>query len=527
MTGITHENGHARFVSARFSATTVTRVVKSLSASTQSETRQRWLQTVAARVVALRPDLAESLLDVLQVKPAETDLIRGMTIGEVGVCYEALLAGLNKATRKAAGQFFTPDDAAEFMAQQAVVFPAGVWMDPCCGVGNLSWHLAAAQDDPKSFVRDSLILIDRDPTALRSAVALLAADYLGEGDTGGVAALWERSCVRDFLSRETLPPHDYVIVNPPYARDRVRSGFSTSKAQELYAYFIERVACTSTGFVAVTPASYLAAPKFAAVRDVLEQRMRGGDVFVFDNVPDTLFRGYKFGSSNTSKTNFVRAAITVCSPEATGWEITPILRWKSVSRETMFARCSVLLSPRVVGPHGEWVKLFPEHHNAWDYLRTLPDSVGSLTTREQTPYSLTVGLTPRYYISAAFRELERGSKATLYFASAETRDRAAVALNSSIPYLWWRALDGGVTLPRRVLNSVPVPSATKNTTRLARTLEDAEGLSLTIKLNAGKQNENVKHPRSLIAELDEECFPSSVVPPMDRLYSEDMFAVHS
>lgn len=523
MTGITHENGHARFVGARFHATTVTRVVKALSASTHSETRQRWLQAVAARVVALRPDLAEPLLGVLQVNPAEVDLIRGMTIGEVGVCYEALLAGLNKATRKASGQFFTPDDAAEFMAEQASTFPAGVWMDPCCGVGNLSWHLAAVQADPRAFVRDALILIDRDPTALRSAVALLAADYLEEGDVEGVAALWERACVRDFLSREALPKHDYVILNPPYARDRVRTGFSTSNAQELYAYFVERVARTSTGFVAVTPASYLAAPKFAALRDVLTYRMPGGDVLVFDNVPDTLFRGYKFGSSNTSKTNFVRAAITVCSPQASDWNITPILRWKSVSREAMFENCPALLSPRVVGPFGEWVKLFPEHHAAWEYLGALPDTVASLTVREETPYSLTVGLTPRYYISAAFRELERGSKATLYFPSEAVRDRVAVALNSSIPYLWWRALDGGVTLPRRVLNSVPVPPATSNTARLARELEAAEESNLTTKLNAGKQNENVKHPRSLIARMDAECFPGPA-PKMDRLYSEDMFA---
>lgn len=508
--------------STRFSASTVTRVARALVAPTQSETRQRWLQAVAARVVALRPDIAEELLSVLQVAPAEQDLIKGMTIGEVGVCYEAILAGLNRASRKAAGQFFTPDDAAQFMAERASSFPAGVWIDPCCGVGNLAWHLAAQRQDSSVFVRESLILIDRDETALRSAVVLLAADYLPPGDGEGVRAIWDRAVVRDFLSSAPLPDHDYVIVNPPYARDRVRPTFATARSQELFAYFLERIAKTSAGFVAVTPASYVAAPKFAILRGVLDQAMSGGDVFVFDNVPDTLFRGYKFGSSNTSKTNFVRAAVTVCSPQMSSWRITPILRWKSVSRALMFANCESLLRGRVLGPNGEWVKLLPEHHETWHSLSEVTDSVGSLAVKEETPFSLTVGLTPRYYISAAFRSLDRGSKATLFFASKEERDRVAVVLNSSIPYLWWRALDGGVTLPRRVLLSVPVPCATVRTHALARDLEESEKSSLTVKMNAGKRNENIKHPRSLVCRMDREVFSGSA-PDVRRLYSEDMF----
>lgn len=102
-----------------------------------------------------------------------------------------------------------------------------------------------------------------------------------------------------FLLAVALPSHDFVIVNPPYARAVERPTYETSHCRDLFAYFMERVARQSRGFIAVTPAAYLSAPKFQKLRDVLDRENDGGDVLVFDNVPDTLFRGYKFGSNNT------------------------------------------------------------------------------------------------------------------------------------------------------------------------------------------------------------------------------------
>ena len=68
----------------------------------------------------------------------------------------------------------------------------------------------------------------------------------------------------------------------------------TGPARENFAYFMEKIAKNAEGFIAVTPASYVSAPKFGVLREIIEDHFRGGDVFVFDNVPDTLFRGYKF-----------------------------------------------------------------------------------------------------------------------------------------------------------------------------------------------------------------------------------------
>ena len=507
-----------------FSAANVNRVVNALisSAESRADVHMRWLEAVATRVTAARPDLATALLEVLCAEAKGADHLAGLSIGEVGVCYEALLSELDRDSRKSSGQFFTPDDAAQFMAMRSVVFPEGVWLDPCCGVGNLSWHLASVQSDPAEFVRHRLILIDRDPTALKTAIALIAADFAAADDSAAVRHLATRSVRRDFLSRGRVPEHDFVIANPPYARAEAKSGFKTASSRDLFAYFIERVAETSRGFISVTPASYLSAPKFQPLRDVVKRESRGGDVFVFDNVPDTLFRGYKFGSNNTSKTNFVRAAVTVAAPDASDWRITPILRWQASERARMFAECPSLLAPLRVGPHGEWAKLGPGLSSLWDTLASEPEKIGDLVAPSETEYSLDVGLTPRYFISATHRKLDRGSKATLHFRSAEDRDRAAVVLNSSLPYIWWRALDGGVTLPRRVLMSVPAPEVPEDVRpALVSMLRKSEEENLVTKLNAGRDNENVRHPKTLVDRLNKAVLPENG--DMRLLYSNSMF----
>jgi len=511
-----HERGLDASANPRvvpFSAPRVNRVVRALMDGTKgAAVRARWLSAVATRVATARPDLAPALLNLLEVEPQKHDHLEGLTIGEVGVCYEAMLSELDRDDRKSAGQFFTPDDTAAFMAVQAARFDSGVWLDPCCGIGNLAWHLASVQQDPQTFVKNQLVLMDRDETALKSAIALIAADFLAQGDEDGVRALAASSKRRDFLSRQSLPRHDYTIVNPPYARAASMPGYETAQCHDLFAYFMERVAKGARGYVAVTPASYLSAPKFAPLRAVLDRESTGGAVFVFDNVPDTLFRGYKYGSNNTSKTNFVRAAITVCAPGDSNWSLTPILRWQAADRARMFAGCESLLVARKIGPHGEWTKIHPGFEATWESLLAEPQTLGDLVVSEKTEFTLDVGLTPRYFISATFRSLDRGSKATLCFQSEEDRDKAAIVLNSSLPYLWWRGLDGGVTLPRRVLLSVPIPSTVTVQPRLIAQLLDSESANLVTKLNAGRENENVKHPRSLVRDLNNAVLPGNPDP---------------
>ncbi len=505
-----------------FSPAAVGSVVEQLLSGSEAEARNAWLKAVAVRTTSLRPDLAPALSNVLD-QPAEgRNLLADLSIGELAVCYEALLAHLDGSGRRASGQYFTPDDAADFMASHAGSFPSGTWLDPCTGVGNLAWHLALAQESPDRFVRNDLVLVDQDEVALKSAVALLGADFLAEGDSQGLELLASRAVCRDSLSTEPLPAHDFVIMNPPYTRTDLDTRFETANSRDLFAYFMERVAKSSRGYIAVTPASYLAAPRYQPLRTVLQKETTGGSVFVFDNVPDTLFRGYKFGSRNTSRTNFVRAAVTVSAPGARGWKTTPILRWQVPSRKAMFERAPSMLSPAAEGPHGEWTKLPPGFQEAWERLSNSPQVLRDLLSNEETPFRLDVALTPRYFISASARPLNRVSKATLYFESAEARDHAALVLNSSIPYLWWRVLDGGVGLPKRVLLSVPIPQIPQRGAELVSRLYEEEPEHIVVKRNAGRKNENLKRPQATVRALDELLLPE-VVDLLPLIYTNNMF----
>lgn len=507
-----------------FSAARVNTVVRSLIGRNKTATRKQWLSAVAAHVVGKRPDIRPALLEVLGVAAAPSDLLDGLSIGEISVCYEALLAQIDRDKRKSSGQYFTPDDAAVFMAKQSLEFPKGVWLDPCCGVGNLSWHLAGIQPHPDRFIEDDLVLVDRDDTALKTAVALIGARFASPGNSDALRKLAGRAVRRDFLAQAPLPPYDFAILNPPYAKAPERRNFFTATTRDLFAYFLEKVATTSRGFVAVTPASYLSAPKFSPLRAVLDDSFKGGHVYVFDNVPDTLFRGFKYGSRNTSKTNFVRAAVTVCSPEAKEWQVTPILRWQIGDREAMFEEAPQLLSRRRTGPFGEWVKLAPESRVMWQELEDWPRAVQDLVVAERTPYFLDVATTPRYYVSASFRPLDRGSKVRLHFRDKEDRDLVALVLNSSVPYVWWRALDGGVTLPKRVLLSTPVPAnAPPGSQEMIDALRASEDVNIVVKLNAGRKNENVKHGQDLVGRLNHALLTEKALEGMELVYANSMF----
>ncbi|MFL0358589.1 N-6 DNA methylase [Curtobacterium flaccumfaciens] len=507
---------------SRVNSRLISAAVSALAGVNRRTAQQNWLRAIARLVELSRPDLSEQLLEHLGVTAAAETPLVGMSIGELGVVYEALLALSDHSARRSQGQYFTPDDVASFLAAEGRRFSDGTWLDPCCGVGNLSWHLAQAQVDPHEFVTERLWLIDLDPVALKTAVVLLTASFASWGAEDALPALAARALRRDFLSSKALPLVDYAIVNPPYAQAPSRAGFRTADTRDLYAYFMERVAAVTTGFVAITPASFLGGRRHQAVREILAER-NGGSVYVFDNVPDTAFRGFKYGSTNTSKTNFVRAAITVSDPSGSGWRITPILRWAAASRERMWAGARDFLTPLRTAPDGEWAKLMPGTEAVWDHLIDQP-SLGSLVSKEETDYKLWVASTPRYYISASKRPLDRGSQHILSFRSEEERNRAYTLINSSLPYWWWRSLDGGITLQKRTLLSVPIPPALTVDHNLVRELEASDEADIVIKLNAGRKNENVRRSRELVDRVDRAAVGSHFTFGFADVFAPDLFA---
>ncbi len=470
-----------------------------------------WSALVAAH--ALRADRPSSaaIADAFGGPAAGVDdLLDGLTLTQISVLYESSLAHVDHRSRKSSGQYFTPDDVARFLAERAAGFPPGVWIDPCTGVGNLAHALAAAQPDPAAFVAEHLVLVDRDPLALRIAVALLSLEF--EAERSVWPALRDRARVADALA-DPLPDYDFAILNPPYVQVPRDDRFAVAEARDLYAYFLERMLRDGRGLVAITPQSYTSGRRYAPLRRLLVRECAELDVYCFDNVPDTVFRGVKFGSQNSNRVNSTRAAILVARrhPEGTPHRhrITPLLRWRAHERATLLATADEFLAPLQPDADRAFPKVGADLVDLHRALAATEQTVGDLLADEPTAFHLDVPITPRYFLTAARRELDRGHRIRLHFVTAADRDRAAVVLNSSLAHWWWRVYEGGITVSRTTLLGIPVPLDAAPPHLLAD-LERSERDNVVVKVNAGLRNENVKHPWWLLRRLNAAVAPDHV-----------------
>ena len=448
----------------------------------------------------------------------EEDIISGLSIGEISVLYEFSHAVLDPSTRKSQGLFFTPDDVAAYMASFAQRFPDGTWLDPCAGIGNLTWHLTAAQPDPEHFLLNRMVLIDRDELALLVGRTLLTAtfqrheadlfyklrdnfkifDFLSVAE-GGVMSLFDSAGTLD-----QVPPHDYVIANPPYLATEANHAFETAEARDLYAYFLENIIKSSKGFISITPQSFTNAAKFESLRRLLLSHFTDFSILCFDNIPGNIFKGVKFGSTNTNTANSIRVAITIALPGEGQPHITSLLRWKSSEREKLFQEAEYFLSQPPISE-----RYFPKVSSVFiDLYRALlpKPPLADLVMSAETPYLLHIASSPRYFITATKTQMNRTSSQVLYFPDSETRDRAYLLLNSSLMYWWWRVRDGGMTLALTTLHSLPVPQFPLHR-GLIEDLERSEQENRVYKQNAGAPRENVKHPMDLVDRLNKHVCP--------------------
>ncbi len=447
-----------------------------------------------------------------------TDLLKDLSIGEVGVLYEYSVTKLDSDSRKSNGQFFTPDDVAIFMAAFSRKFPPGKWLDPCSGIGNLSWHLVAIQDDPEKFLVERLVLSDKDKLSLLIARTLLTisfqrthkklfhqiSDNFVEFDFLSVSSNEKLLNFEPNDSLAAIPEHDFVIVNPPYLATEADSRFETARARDLYAYFMENIIKTSKGFISVTPQSFTNAGKFEDLRRLMLGNYNKVTIFNFDNVPANIFRGIKFGSKNTNTANSIRAAITIAQPGRGKWKITSLLRWRSHEREELFRQAPKHLSS-VEFTEDFFPKVSKKYETLYSQVRVLP-RLGERISRIPTPYSLHVPSSPRYFISALKSPVERASQHEIFFLSPKDRDVAYLLLNSSFMYWWWRVRDGGMTLSQETILSLPVPSFLTSTS-LIKSLEKSEKVNKVYKQNAGAAQENVKHPTDLVMRANHLILP--------------------
>lgn len=464
----------------------------------QDGLRKTWIDLLAAHVSSSGDKFNYILADpeFNGFNPNTVDILSGLTVGEIGLFYEFSLAYVDMGSRAEQGQYFTPNDVARFMVTHAKAFTDGVWLDPCSGVGNLSYWLVKSQKNPEKFLREKLILVDRDPLALLIASVILTTHF--QTDSADVFhAVRERAVCRDYLDDEPLPAHDFTLMNPPYVGVSQDTRFESFKSGDLYAYFLEKAIKHSTGVIAITPQSFLNAAKFEGLRNILVGH--GLKIYAFDNVPDTIFKGFKFGSQNTNTSNSTRAAITVMDKTSAETAITPLLRWRAAERNGMFGAAAKMLTDftpkKAIFPKcGSDLKPF------FDALANKP-ALKTLLSATPTAWTLTIPSSPRYFTPAVKRELSRSSAKTIYFKDEDSLKKAYILLNSSVFYWWWRVMDGGMTVSLKTIQTLPLPDFTVDES-LISLLEASERDNVVIKMNAGKPNENVKHPVALVATLN-------------------------
>ncbi len=471
-----------------------------------------WYSVLATHLNKLdRADL-RYILDEKEFKNIEIqnfDFLDGLSVGEISVLYEYSLAYMDRDKRKQEGQYFTPDDVAQVMAKRTLTFPKNkVWIDPCSGVGNLSFWLIKYQDNQEDFLKNNIYLIDRDKLALFIARFILSVNFQ-KRDTRLFDSIKSRFLVADFLLSDNLPKHDYAILNPPYVMTEPDARFATSSARYLYAYFLERVIKTSTGFVSITPQTFTNGQKFNSLRNLLLNNFTHLDIYCFDNVPDNIFRGIKFGSKNTNTANSTRAGIIVARQNGNKkiFRITPLLRWRVKERQALLDSVDNFLTELNLRED-----MFPKVQKdllpLYDFAKKQEKIIAHFVSPRQTTFRLIVPSTPRYFISALKCEVARTSFKTLYFYNEKEMNTAYLLLNSSYMYWWWRVNDGGMTISEKTLMSLPIINEIAISNNLLTRIELSEKTNRVIKRNAGKDNENVKHDPALVREITESLFPS-------------------
>ena len=480
---------------------------------------QTWINLLATRISAL--DRFGYILESSEFAGFEilpTDMLKDLTIGEVGVLYEFSVSYFDSTSRKDKGQYFTPDDVAQFMVSKISHFPKGKWLDPCSGVGNLSWHLINAQEHKEDFLANDLILTDLDELSLLIARTLFTVDFQ-EKRPNLFNEIKDNFQVFDFLSvadssgqltsdksaLSSIPKHDYVIVNPPYlAISPAKTEFETAKSRDLYAYFLENIIKTSKGFVSITPQSFTNASKFVQLRKLLLRKYQNLVIYNFDNVPANVFHGIKFGSKNTNTANSIRPSVIIAHDGPGERKITSLIRWRSSERKAMFDSVDKFLSDTEL-----YDDYFPKVNKVFEELfrrSSKLKTVDSLISSNPTEYILYVPSTPRYFIPALKSPVSRQSIKKIYFNNEEDFNRAYLIINSTFAYWWWRVRDGGMTLSMETIKSIPLVDFSIDED-LVKELEESEKINKVFKKNAGEDQENVKHPKELLIKINEQVIP--------------------
>lgn len=463
------------------------------------DNHQNWINILATYIHSI--DCNHYILDTEEYKDAsllEDNVLEGIPYCQIGTLYEYSLSYCNHNGKRDNGQFYTPEDIAFLLGSYIKDFDKDkVWLDPCCGSGNLTYGLLHNVDNAEEFLQHNMVLCDIDKTALLISRTLLTLEF-ENNNTNLFNDIRNNFVQYDYLSEgvhdTVLPHYDYVIMNPPYVSRVHNPLFTTDKCGDMYAYFLEKAIYNSDGFIAITPQSYTHSKKFETLRSILLSN-GATHYYNFDNIPGNVFTGIKFGSTNTNKVNSIRPSILVNNPYYAENKITSLLKWTTVQRKDLLHSIEKDLS--IVELRKD---MFPKvgyyFENLYNEIienNTLQESI----SRTPTEHVLYIPSTPRYYISASLKPLERSSIQTVYFTSEEALKRAYVLLNSAYFYWWWRVVDGGMSISLNTIRSLPVLPI-NNLEETFIMLKNSEVIHKVLSKNAGKTQENIKHPDDVV-----------------------------
>lgn len=441
-----------------------------------------------------------------------------------GEMYEYGLAHANKSAKKELGKYYTPQDAAHFMSEQLInrIEKSNIgcteYHEPCVGVGDLLMELLSVMESHGIDIRDIIVnhlhISDIDGTALAIAAERVRRAY------GVSPASVEQM---DFLlDGKDMDGNDAVIMNPPYGRTAQYddTDLRTRSIRDFYPMFIEKTIGAGCS-VTIVPQSFIGAESYSLLREAMSDSA-GGTIYAYDNVPACVFNGRKHGIFNTNHVNSTRAAIIEAESglAGTGYTVSPLIRWRAAERERLFdaSRAAVEESRNVQSGDSPWRKLPDSLVPLFD---SLSDSatIGDIASAGGK-FTLTVPASIRYYVTASFRDLSRSSKHVLHFDTEDAANAAYIALNSNLAYAFWRAYDGGITITSSLLSRIPVPiidasgdfidsEIGKQIGERAAELRAMEDSCVSVKMNAGKPNENIKFGDAVLFKNTEIILPDA------------------
>lgn len=370
----------------------------------------------------------------------------------------------NEDEKKQNGVYYTPEDVSKIMSFKTRSFDdgEGIWLDPCCGLGILSITLASIQDNPVEFIKNRLIINEKDKVQLDIALSNFQELF-------GVVP---KSFNEDFL--EFNFECDYIIMNPPYFK---------FKDSDIFAHFIEKACKITKGFVSINPISFTNGRNFKKTRKML-LKFNSITLYHFDNVPGKIFDDAK-----------VRVSIIVTHNKINERRTTGQIRWKTKNRNKMLSELDTHLSDGIFSDE-IFYKTFPNTKQYITNNETLNDYI--------VPYSdypLYVTNSPRYFITASTEVLDRTGQIKIYLKDLDSYNKSIIMLNSSYLYWWWRISDSSLSLTRKTLLALPWIDF-KYTEDIIEKVIRSQQNNKVYKKNAGKLQENIKHPKELIVELN-------------------------